>query len=206
LHPAGLGGRIENIVLCAVFKIVLVRVERRVVRILEHVVALGLVPIQWLLRTPCAIGRVVRGPIRVGTAATGDLSWGQRGGRHGTGHVAPETHHVHLLRARVRPVYPEPRANTPAFRALRHLRWDLEVRVQRPHARLVHAEYSDVLRFDLCDVRVVCDAQRAAAEIVDAVGVEFRRGLAGTRIVWVVEIPQVATGTRFPIARRVFVT
>jgi hypothetical protein len=103
-------------------------------------------------------------------------------------------------------VYPEPRANTPAFRALRHLRRDLEVRVQIPHARLVHAEYGDVLRLDLCDVRVVRDAQRATAEIVDAVGVEFRRGLARTRIVRVVGILLVATGTRCPIGRRVFVT
>ena len=66
-----IGGRtvVENIVLRAVFEVVLVRVERRVVRILEHVVAFGLVPIQWLLRTPCAIVRVVRGAIRVGTAS-----------------------------------------------------------------------------------------------------------------------------------------
>jgi hypothetical protein len=64
-----IGGRIENIVLRAVFKVVLIRVERWVVRILEHVVALSLVPIQWLLRTPCAVVWVVRRAIRVGTAA-----------------------------------------------------------------------------------------------------------------------------------------
>ena len=70
---------------------------------------------------------------------------------------------------------------------------------------MVHAEYGEVLRLDLRDVRLVRDAQCAAAEVVNAVGVEFRRGLAGARIVRVVEVALVATGTRGPIGRRVLV-
>ena len=44
----------------AVEEVVQVGVERRGVRPLEHVVALGLVPIQGLLRTVRAVGRVGR--------------------------------------------------------------------------------------------------------------------------------------------------
>lgn len=101
---------------------------------------------------------------------------------------------------------PEPRAGAFAVRALGHVRRDLEARVQIIHAGLVHAEYGKVLRLDLRGVRLVRDGQRAAADICQAIGVEFRRGLAGTRIVRLGGAHLVATGTRGPIGRRVFVT
>jgi len=50
-----------------------------------------------------------------------------------------------LLRARVRQVYPVPCANAFAIRARGHIRRDLEMRVQVPHAFLLHAEYDKVL-------------------------------------------------------------
>lgn len=68
---------------------------------------------------------------------------------------------------------PEPRADAFAVRALRHFRRDLEARVHIPHAGLVHAEYGEVLRLDLRGVRLVRDRQRAATDIVYAIGVEF---------------------------------
>jgi hypothetical protein len=111
-----------------------------------------------------------------------------------------------LLRARVCLVDPEPRARTLAVRALWHLLRDGEAGVHIPHARLVHAEYGKVLRLDLRDVRLVRDTQRAATEVVDAIRVEFRRRLPGTRIVRVVGVLLVATGARGPIGRRVLVT
>lgn len=187
-------------------EVVQVVVERRGVRPLEHVVALLLVPIQGLLRAVRAVGRVGWvAKIRIVTTTTGDLSRRQWGGRHGTLHVALEAIHVHLLRARVCLVDPEPRARALAVWALGHLLRDGEARVQIPHARVVYAEYGEILWLDLRDVRLVRDAQRAAAEIVDAVGVEFRRGLAGARIVRVALVALVATGAARPVGRRVFV-
>ena len=110
-----------------------------------------------------------------------------------------------LLRTGVRLVDPEPRADAFAVRALGHLRRDGEARVHIPHARLVHAEYGEVLRLDLRDVRLVRDGQRAATEIVDAIGVEFLRAPPGTRIVRVAGVTLVPTGTRGPIGRRILV-
>lgn len=111
-----------------------------------------------------------------------------------------------LFTTRVWPVDPEPRADALAVRARGHPVRDLEARMQIPHARLVHAEYDEVFRLDLRDVRLVRDAQAAAGGIADVVGVKSHRGLAGTRPVWVGRVLLVATGTRRPIGSCVFVT
>jgi hypothetical protein len=111
-----------------------------------------------------------------------------------------------LLRARVFIVGPEPRADALIVRALGHHRRDFEGRIPIPHARLVNAEYDEVFRRDLRDVRLVRDGQATAGDIADVVGVDCRRGPARTWVIWVVGVYLVATGTRRPIASCVFVT
>ena len=44
---------------------------------------------------------------------------------------------------------PVPRADALTVRAWGHVRRDFEVRIQMPHARMVHAEYGQVVRRDI---------------------------------------------------------
>lgn len=101
---------------------------------------------------------------------------------------------------------PEPRADALTVRACGHIRRDIEGRVQIPHARMVHAEYDEVFLLDIRNVRLVRDGQGTAGSIAYVVGMEGRGRPAGTRIVWVVGVLLVATGTRLPIDSCVFVT
>lgn len=73
---------------------------------------------------------------------------------------------------------PEPSAGTPFLRTRRHRRRDLEIRMQRPHARLIHAKDSEILWLHLRRVGLVRDREGAAAQVVDTCGVELGERLA----------------------------
>ena len=106
-----------------------------------------------------------------GYVPTRNLWFRQRLRRCRTREVALEPIHVHynlvsppdpfsnldrrrltLFGTRVWLVYPVPCADAFAVRARGHIRRDLEMRVEVPHACVLHAEYHKVLRLDIIGI------------------------------------------------------
>ena len=83
---------------------------------------------------------------------------------------------------------PEPRADAPASRARRHPLWNLEVREAIPNARVIHTEYSEVLRLNLSNITLVRNAQRTAVEVIDASGMVFAHGASWARIITILDV------------------
>lgn len=77
-------------------------------------------------------------------------------------------------------VDPEPRADAVVARARGQLSRHLELRVQIPHAGLVHTEDSEVVRLDVIPAGLVRDCERTSLDVILAVGVELRRRLTWT--------------------------
>ena len=110
-----------------------------------------------------------------------------------------------LLGTRVCPVYPEPRAGALVIRARGHIRRDLEIGVKAPDARLVHAEYDEVLRLYIIGIRFVGYGQRTTTEVVNSVSMKLSRRLSRTWVIRVIGVLLVAAGTRRPPRGRVLV-
>jgi len=71
---------------------------------------------------------------------------------------------------------------------------------------MIDREDNEILRFDLRGVRLVCNGQRTTTKVIDPVGMELPSGLAGTRIVRIIEVTGVTTGSTGVVGRRAFVT
>ena len=110
-----------------------------------------------------------------------------------------------LLGARIWPVYPKPRTGALVIRARGHIRRDLEIRVEVPDARLVHAEYDEILRLYIIDVRLVGYGQRTTTEVVNPVGMKLSRWLSRAWVIRIIGVLLVTAGTRRPIRGRVLV-
>ena len=107
-----------------------------------------------------------------------------------------------LFGARVFPVNPKPRAGALVIRARRHICRDFEIRVKVPDACVVHAEYDEVLRLHIIDVRLVGYGQRTTTEIVNSVGMKLSRRLSRAWVIRIIGVLLVTAGTRRPPRHR----
>lgn len=184
---------LEDVVLRAVLEVIQIGVKWWRVRPLEHVVALGLEPVERLLGTVRAVprGGVRLAVGRVGTTAAGQLGLRERHIRSRTGNIALEAVHVVLFSAAVNRVDPKPGAVATSGRAGRHPIRDLEVCEAVPNARLVDTEYGEVFWLNLGHVRFVCDGERAALQVVET-GRVHRTAREGVSAAGIVAIPHIA--------------
>jgi len=95
---------LENVFLCTIQEVVEIVVEWRSIRSFKHIVSFRLEPIEWLLRSVCAVPRAGLGLSigRIGATATRELRCGECDIRGGPCHVAPEAIHVVLLATAIR--------------------------------------------------------------------------------------------------------
>jgi hypothetical protein len=116
--------------------------------IVEHVITLGLEPIQRLLSALVAFGDITGAPF-------GNL-WlldGRIRGR--ASDLASEAVHEHLGRTAVHGMNPMPSTDTATLWARRHILGNLEGGVDGPNALMVDAENGQILGLDAVHVRSI---------------------------------------------------
>jgi len=170
-HCTGLSAHsrvLEQVLLCSIRKPIQRIVRRRMICVLEHVVAFGLVPVHRVHGPDGAVARdrvrlAVRG---VGAAATRKTRLAKRFGTSLACNIALEPVHVHLLRTRVGIVNPEPRADALAVRAGRHVRGDIEGVIEVPGRIVLDGKDDKVLRLDIVHVGFVGDGQGRTSDVL----------------------------------------
>jgi len=162
-----------------------------------HVVTLGLEPIQRLLSTLVALGKIPSAPEWMSTtlkvqAGRGHYLLGTTGVAMGVLEVDPVTLHrkpfmntasqmndvshtapensLTLGRAAVRGMDPMPRTDAAALWASRHVLWNLEGGADLPNTLMVNAENGQILGLDAVHVRGVCNGQGTALQVIMALG------------------------------------
>ena len=158
--------------LCTIVPSIPIIISRRIILVFKHVVTFGLVPIHGLGSSDGAVGRVVFAVTRDARLAEGLRTCL-------AGDFASETGHVHLFASAVRPMNPEPGADTPAIRTFLEAGGDLVVVLEIPDRVVVDGDDGKVFGLDGVDVGFVDDGDGGSGDVLAVVGVDDGGGLAG---------------------------
>jgi len=167
-----------------------------------HVVTLGLEPIQWLLGTLVALGKIPSAPRWISTtlrmqAGLGLYLFGTSGFIMEVSEVEPVTLHrkpfmytaskmdnvshiafenpLTLGRTAVLGMDPMPSTDAAAIGASRHVLWNLEGSVDSPNALVVNAENGQILGLDAVHVGSVCNGEGTTLQVIMALGKIYQR-------------------------------